>query len=116
MTDLKLAVRDDCAVSACAPTPESVYKCSHLPLVGGGGVGGGLAFAQMSATLPLQLLPPEIKQTFLSTNLACLLPFEQQAAGLPAHPPSFGNNNELQIFPAGYEGRTLPSGPLFLPL
>ena len=63
--------------------PYSVYKCSHPLLVGW----GGLAFAQMSATLPLQLLPPEIKQTFLSTNLACLLPFEQQAAGLPATSP-----------------------------
>ena len=36
----------------------------------------GSAFGQVSTTLPQQLLASEIKQTFLSTNLACLLAFE----------------------------------------
>ena len=44
--------------------------------------GGQSAFGQMSATLPHSQLPAsKMRQTFLSTNLACLLAFEQQAAG-----------------------------------
>ena len=34
-----------------------------------------------------QLLASEIKQSFLSINLACLLAFKQQAAGPLPHPP-----------------------------
>ena len=34
---------------------------------------------------PRQLLASEIKQTFLSTNLACILDFEWLAAGLLTH-------------------------------
>ena len=45
------------------------------------GVGGELAFGQMSTMLPLQLLASEIKQPFLSTNPACLLAFEWGVAG-----------------------------------
>ena len=39
------------------------------PLVAGEGVS---AFGQMSTTLTTQLLASETKQTFLSTNVACL--------------------------------------------
>ena len=46
------------------------------------GVGGKLTFGQMSAFFPPQLVASEIKKIFLSTNLACLLAFERQAAGL----------------------------------
>ena len=65
MTNLKMTVQDDCAVSACS-TPShlhSVYKSAPHPLLvqsgGGGGQGswwGESAFGQMSATLPP--LPP----------------------------------------------------------
>ena len=44
------------------------------------GVGGESAFDRCLHTPP-QLLASEIKQTFLSTNLACSLAFKQQAAG-----------------------------------
>ena len=43
--------------------------------------GGELAFRQTFASPTPQLPASEIKQTFLSTNLACLLAFEQPAAG-----------------------------------
>ena len=52
----------------------SVYKCSHPLLVRGW---GELAFGQMSATPLPQLPASKIKQTSLSTILACLLAFEQ---------------------------------------
>ena len=42
--------------------------------------GGESAFGQMSSTLPTKWQPSKMKQTFLSTNLACLLAFERQAA------------------------------------
>ena len=57
--------------------PPSVYK-SSCPLVASRGWES--AFGQTSATLPLQLSTSEMKLTFLSTDLACLLTFEQQAA------------------------------------
>jgi len=38
---------------------------------------GKSAFGQMSTTLSLQLPASEIKQIFLSTNMVCLLAFEQ---------------------------------------
>ena len=77
-TNLKIAVRDDYTVSACsAPIPDSVYKCFHPLLVSG----RESDFGQMSATLPPLLSASEVKQMFLSKNLACLLAFEQQVAG-----------------------------------
>ena len=76
MTNLKMTVRADCAVFAWGPLLFSIKALAHwLPV----GVGES-AFGQTSATLPLQLSTSEMKQTFLSTNLACLLAFEQQAA------------------------------------
>ena len=39
MIKLKMMVRDDCAVSACSPGPDSDYKCSHPLLVRVQGVG-----------------------------------------------------------------------------
>ena len=52
-------------------------------------VGRESAFGQISTTLhhpPLtQLLASDIKQIFLSTNLACLLTFEWPAAGPAIH-------------------------------
>ena len=64
------------------PPPHSVYKSSHRLLFG-----VELAFGQMSATPTPQMPATEIKQMFLSTNLACLLAFEWQAAGLHEHTP-----------------------------
>ena len=46
------------------------------------GFGGKLTFGQMSAFFPPQLVASEIKKIFLSSNMACLLAFEWQAAGL----------------------------------
>ena len=45
--------------------------------------GGESAFGQMSSTLPTKWQPSKMKQTFLSTNLACSLAFEQQGARPP---------------------------------
>ena len=66
MTNLKMTVRADCAVSAYSTTITSVYK-------GSGPTGfqwRGSGFGSMSATPTAQLPESEIKQTFLSTNLA----------------------------------------------
>ena len=69
MINLKMTVGDDCTVSAHSPPiPESVHKSSHSLLVGVGV--GGLAFGQMFTTLLTILPASEVKQTFLSTNLA----------------------------------------------
>ena len=68
--------------SAPAPATHSVYKCSHPLLVKGRGV-GGVDLQTDVCHPPLQLPASEIKQTFLSTNLTCLLAFERQAARSP---------------------------------
>ena len=73
MTHLKITVRDKCTVSVYSP-PPLLYIKVLAPLVAG--EGGELAFGQMSVTFPYQMLASEIKQTFLSTNLACLVAFE----------------------------------------
>jgi len=90
MTNLKMTVRDDCAVSAYSHRPPLSIK-ALTPFSWRGS--GELAFGQMSATLPQQLPESEIKQTFLSTILAYLFSFERQAAGAckllsvtPEHP------------------------------
>ena len=62
-----------------APSPRPLSITALAPLVASRQ--GELAFRQMSATRYPQWSASEIKQTFLSTNLACLLTFEQQAAG-----------------------------------
>ena len=74
MTDLKTTVRDDHAISAYrSPHPNSVYKRSHPLLIGVGGVGLWTDVCHPPAP---QLPVSEIKQTFLSTTLPCLLAFE----------------------------------------
>ena len=85
MTSLKITIRDDCAVSACSSPLPTVYKCPHPLLVGREGEES--AFGQTPTTLSHahpQLQASEIKQTFLSTNLAYLLAFEQRSAR-PTH-------------------------------
>ena len=77
IANLKMTVGGDCAVSAYSHRPPLSIKALTLFLWRGWGES---AFGQMSATLPPQLPASEIKQTFLSTNLACLLAFERQAA------------------------------------
>ena len=74
MTNLKMTVRADCAVFAYSTTITSVYK-------GSGPTGfqwRGLGFGSMSATPTAQLPESEIKQTFLSTNLAWLLVWSEE--------------------------------------
>ena len=80
MTNLKTTLRDDCAVSACSPSPTSVYKSSHLPAWAGSGGCSSQPLNRHLPPSPPQLPVSEIKQTFLSSNLACLLTFEQQVA------------------------------------
>ena len=69
MTNLKVTVRADCAVSACSRLLLSIKALAPLA-ASAGGVG-----------LCPQLLASEIKQTLLSSNLAYLLASEQQAVG-----------------------------------
>ena len=71
MTNLKMTIRDDCAVLLVTPilSIKALIPCLS-------GVGGELAFGQMSTMLPPQLLASEIKQPFPSTDLACLLASE----------------------------------------
>ena len=73
MTSLKMTVRDDCAVSACSsPTPTLSIK-ALAPLVAvGWGVGVSLWTDVCHPPSKPSLVASEIKQTFLSTNLACL--------------------------------------------
>ena len=87
-TNLKMTLRDDCAVSACsAPTATPSVKALTPYLLGRG---GGRTLDRSLAPSPYQVLAPEMKQTFPSTNLACLLAFEGQAAttGLRSGPKS----------------------------
>ena len=69
---------------ATSPQPHSVFKSSHLLLVSG----GSWPLDRCLPPSPSQLLASETKQTFLSTNLACLLASERLAAGFPLHTPS----------------------------
>ena len=110
MTNMKMTIRADCAVSACSPFLLSIkHSCLQNPMDGGArqatvhGVAKSRtrlndftytsvykplaasleesAFEQTSAPHPRPQLPAsEIKQTFLSANSACLLAFEQRAA------------------------------------
>ena len=81
MNNLKMTVRYDCAVSACNPSPDSIYENSH-PLLW---TDVSLWTDVCHPSPTPQLLASEIKQTFFSTNLACLLAFEQQAVRLHTH-------------------------------
>ena len=83
MTSLNMTVRDDCAVSASNAVLLTLsIKALTLLLVGGGGWRGvGLWTPPSPPPTPdPQLLASEMRQTFLSTNLAFLLAFEWQAA------------------------------------
>ena len=73
VTNLKMTVTADCPVPACSPLLLSIKPLAQL-------VTGGSwesAFGQTSALPCPQLPASEIKQTFLSTSLGCLLAFEQ---------------------------------------
>ena len=76
MANLKIIVRDDHAVPACRHPPTSVYESSCNPWLSEWGGNRPLDRCPPPSPLPTHLLASEIKQTFLSTNLACLLTFE----------------------------------------
>ena len=79
MTNLKMTFRDAYAVSARNHRPPTLSLKALTPCLSR----RELDFRQMSTTHPhpSQLPASEIEQTFLSTNLACFLAFEQRAAG-----------------------------------
>ena len=92
MTHLKMTVRDDCAVSACILLLLSIK--SSCP-TGCRCRGISLWMDVHSPPLTHPQLPIfEIKQTFLSTNLAYLLALEWHAAR--PHTP-FRNSNASRI-------------------
>ena len=106
-TNLKMTVRDDCAVFSCnsppPPPPHHTHTHTHThtdsvyntltPCLSGE---KGVSLWTDVHHPPPQLSASEMKQTSVSTNLACLLTFEQRAAGPhPApHRPRrpFGHN------------------------
>ena len=82
-THLKLTVRADCGFCMYVSPPRLNLSVTALtPCLSGRGS------RPMDRCLPPslpQLLASEIKQTFLSTNLGCLLAFEQQAGRAHTH-------------------------------
>jgi len=70
LTNFKMTVRADSAVSACSPLPlPPDYQCGVVsPWTG------------VLLSPHLQLQASKTRQTFLSTNLASLLAFDWQAA------------------------------------
>ena len=84
MTNLKITVRDVCTVSACN-LPSKKKKNLSVKALTPCLPGAGVSLGQISATLSPQLPASEIKQTFLSTNLDCLLAFKRRAVGPPMH-------------------------------
>ena len=81
MTNLKVTVRTDCAISACSQPPTSVYKRSYPPVARGW---GEVSLWTDVCPPPAQLPASEIKQTFLPTDLVCLVALGEQAV-LPTY-------------------------------
>ena len=79
------------------PTPSLKALVPCLLGVGWGGVGES-ALGQIYATLPPKWPASEMRQTFLSTSLACLLAFEWPAARARTH--SFGDTGSLGCSPS----------------
>ena len=84
MTNLKMTVRNDCTVSACRLPPTPTLSINALTSVCQGQ--GSWPLDRCMPPAP-KLLGSEIKQTFLSTNLACLLAFEHRNSQTPRSPP-----------------------------
>lgn len=76
MTNFKMTVRADCALSACPPPPSAKKALTHWLR------DGGWPLNMRSLPTPL-LTASENKQTSLSTNLGSLLALGQWAAGGP---------------------------------
>ena len=99
-----------------APHLHPVSKSSCPLLVEGWGGVGESAFGQMYAILPTKKPASEVKQTFLSTSLACLLAFEWPAAR--PHTYSFGDTGSLGCSqstrqPSPFLWRTMHCCPCF---
>ena len=71
MTNLKMTVRADHAVFICSPLLPSIKALAPLVAIVCGGTG------LWTDVCPPKLVASEIKQTFFSTNLTCLLAFKQ---------------------------------------
>ena len=84
MTNLKMTVRADHAVFICSPLLLFIKALAPLVATVCGGIG-----LWTDVCLP-KLVASEIKQTFFSTNLGCLLAFKWQAA---SHTHSFSNSD-----------------------
>ena len=67
VTNLKMTVREDCAISACSPLLLSIKVLAPLVASGSG------VSLWTDVCSPCQLLASERKQIFLSTMLAYLL-------------------------------------------
>ena len=95
LTNFKMMVKADCAVSACTPprAPPLLSIETLVPWLQGGGVGLWTGVYPILWPPPFQLLASKIKQTFPSTSLGFLLAFEQRAAG-----PGFHNIRKYIIY------------------
>ena len=82
MTNFKMMVRADCAVSACSLLPLFIKALAHW--LSPGGWRGSASGHEFTLPTPQPQLPAsKIKQTLLSTNLASSSAFEWQAAKPP---------------------------------
>ena len=79
-------------------TPPPHFVKVLTPCLLGGGEDAEAALGQMSTTLLPPLPASEINQTFLSTNLTCLLTFERPAARLPNAYLSVTNLSRDRVF------------------
>ena len=77
MTNLKMTVRDNYAVPACNSLSPTLSVKALTPCLS--------AFGHIVHHPLLPVGASEVKQAFLSTNLACLLAFDQRAAGPHTH-------------------------------
>ena len=82
MTNIRMTVRDDCAV-CWSPLLPSIKTLVHWLLVGERGVSLQTEVPPPHSSHYSHLLASKTRQTFLFTSLASLLTFEWHVARLP---------------------------------